>query len=228
MAGNTNIVKAEVAGLYLNNARIAHITNVTITFNNELREVVGTSSVREYIYGRDSWSVTSEGFVSFQDGYNWDYIMELLDQYQTLTIKIPTNESGSDYLQGSILLESNVLTTGNSGEMIKMSLSFKGSSALQRVFTTYKLKAITNQSTVDGAGCATAYPTDIYLSNQAAYPYINVGDTIYTDSTTTSPLTGQANKYIGLVNRYGIAYRIDGSGVVISEHISTCGNSSGF
>ena len=83
---STNIVKAEVAGLYFNNARIAHITNVVISFNNELREIVSTSSVRSYIYGRDSWTVQSDGFVSFQDGYNWDYMMELLDQYQTITI----------------------------------------------------------------------------------------------------------------------------------------------
>ena len=123
---STNIVKAEVAGLYFNNARIAHITNVVISFNNELREVVSTSSVRSYIYGRDSWTVQSDGFVSFQDGYNWDYMMELLDQYQTITIKVPTNAAGTDYLVGSVLLENNTLTAGNTGEMIKMSLSFKG------------------------------------------------------------------------------------------------------
>jgi hypothetical protein len=219
---STNIVKAEVAGLYFNNARIAHITNVVISFNNELREVVSTSSVRSYIYGRDSWTVQSDGFVSFQDGYNWDYMMELLDQYQTITIKVPTNAAGTDYLVGSVLLENNTLTAGNTGEMIKMSLSFKGSGPLTRTFSTYNLMAITNQSTIDGAGCATSYPTEIFLTNQLSYPYLQVGDTIYTDAATTTALTGQANTYVGIINKYGTAYKIDGNGEVISTHASTC------
>lgn len=227
MSQNTNIVKAEVAGLYLNNSRIAHITNVTIQFNNELREIVSTSTVRSFIYGRDSWSVTSDGFVTFQDGYNWDYIMEMLDTYQVLTIKIPTNAAGTDYMQGNILLESNTLTAGNSGEMIKMSLSFKGSGSLQRVFSSYKLQATTPKNTIDGAGCATDYPVDIYLSNQSSYPKIEIGDTIYTDSTLSTALTGNANKYIGIINDFGVAYKIDGSGVVIEKSITTCNNQTG-
>lgn len=228
MAISSNIVKAEVAGLYLNNVRIAHITNVTMNFNNELREIVGVSSVRRFIYGRDSWSVNSEGFVTFQDGYNWDYLMEMLDTYQVLTIKVPTNASGTDYMQGSVLLETNTLTAGNSGEMIKMSLSFRGSGALTRVFASYNLSAIINQNTVDGAGCATVYPDTIYVGNQSSYPYLSVGDIIYTDADLLTPLTGQPNTYIGIQNFFGVAYKIDGNGEVIDQTISTCGSGTEF
>ena len=82
--------------------------------------------------------------------------------------------------------------------------------------------AITNQSTIDGAGCATSYPTEIFLTNQLSYPYLQVGDTIYTDAATTTALTGQANTYVGIINKYGTAYKIDGNGEVISTHASTC------
>ena len=220
---STNIVKAEVAGLYVNNARVAHITNVTVSFNNDLKEVVGTTTVKQFIYGRDSWSATSEGFVTFTDGYNWDYLMELLDQYQTLTLKIPTNEAGTDYLVGSVLIANNTITAGNTGEMVRMSLQFTGSGALTRVFASYPLQATAPQAGIDAAGCATSHPNTYYFTNQASYPAIQVGDTIYTDQATTTALTGQANKYIGIINKFGVAYQIDAAGEVIAIEVSTCG-----
>ena len=223
----TNIIRAEVAALYVNGARIAHVTDVTLSTQNALREIVGESSVRTFQYGLDSWQVAANGFVTFVDGYSWDFLMSQLDQFQYLTIKIPTNESGTDYLQGSVLLRSQSLTAGNTGEMIKMSLDFQGSGPLQRVFTCYGLLFTDPYSTIDGAGCATEHPQKLYLSNQSSYPYVEVGDQLYTDSDCTTPYTGQANQYVGISNLSGAAYRLDNSGIVTAKEISACNGSGG-
>ena len=223
MSQSTDIVNAEIAGLYVNNVKIAHITNVVLTIDNELRQIAGNTSVKEFIYGRDSWSVQSEGFVAFQSGYNWDYLMAMLDQYQYLTIKIPTNANNNEYIVGIALLQTNTLTAGNTGEMIKMSLSFQGTGPLQRVFASYPLNCTPPETTIDGAGCATSYPNTYYFNNQSSYPFAQVGDTIYTDAALTTALTGNANKYIGIQNQYGTAYQIDTNGEIIAKEISTCG-----
>lgn len=228
MAQQTDIIKAEVAGLYANGARLAHITNVTINFNNDVQEVVSNTTVKSYIYGRDSWTASADGLVSFNTGYNWDYLMSMLDQYQVLTIKVPTNSSGSDFLQGNVLLQSQTLTAGNTGSMIQMSLQFVGSGPLQRVFSAYPLAGTNPQATVDGAACATAYPATYYAGSQSNYPKLGVGDILYTDVALTTPVTGQANNYIGIINAYGEAYRLDAAGAVTVITVSTCDTGTGF
>ena len=199
-----------------------------ITIENDVRQIAGNTSVKEFIYGRDSWSVQSDGFVTFQTGYNWDYLMELLDQYQYLTLKIPTNDSGSEYMIGTALLVTNTLTAGNSGEMIKMSLSFQGTGPMQRVFASYPLNCVGPTATIDGAGCATSYPQTYYFSNQNSYPIADVGDIVYTDAALLNPLTGHNGQYIGLQNSFGVAYRLDDTGEIVAKSITTCSGSSGF
>jgi hypothetical protein len=229
MANSTNIVDADVAGLYINNVRIAHITNVVLNVENDIRQIAGNSTVKEFIYGRDSWTCSSDGFVTFQSGYNWDYLMAMLDQYQFLTLAIPTNESGTEYLIGNALLQSNSLTAGNTGEMIKMSLQFQGSGPIQRVLLSYPLATTGIQNTADGAGCATSHPTIYYFNNNTdSYPKLEVGDFIYTDATLTTKLTGFPNKYIGIENDFGVAYYIDTHGEVQAKTISTCSAGQSF
>ena len=222
-SNSSGLIKSEIAALYVNNVRISYITDVSVSFSNELREIVGSSTVRQHIYGRDSWSLTANGLVTFSEGYNWDYLMHLLDNYEQLTIKMFTNTAGTEYIEGTILMESMDLKTGNAGEVISCSMSFKGNGPLSRTIVEYVLEGTTPKIDADDAGCATAWPETYYISNaNGSYPYLQVGDTIYLDAAKTIALTGFANKYVGIKNRVGSAYQIDASGEVIAITATTC------
>jgi hypothetical protein len=185
--------------------------------------------VKEYIYGRYSWTCSSDGFVTFQVGYNWDFLMVLLDQYQFVTLAIPTNAAGTEYLIGNALLQTNSLTAGNTGEMIKMSLQFQGTGPLYRQFSEYPLDATTIKTTIDAAACNPAYDTKYYFSNtNESYPIAEVGDIVYTNPGLTATLTGGTGKYIGIQNEPGVAYHIDASGSVTAKSISTCDTDPSF
>jgi hypothetical protein len=229
MSQGTNIVQSEIAGLYVNNVRIAHVTNVVINIENDLLEIAGTTTVKEFIYGRDSWTLSSDGFVTFQAGYSWDFLMELLDQYQFVTIAVPTNASGTEYLMGNALLRTNALTAGNTGEMIKMSLTFQGTGPLYRNFTSYPLNATTLKSTIDAAACNPTYDANYYFSNgNNSYPIADIGDIVYTDPALSSPLGGGVSQYIGIQNEPGVAYKIASNGEVTAKEISTCTTDPSF
>lgn len=182
MSTPQGLVKSELAALYLNNVRIAHITGLNISFQNELREVVGSTTVRQYIYGRDSWSATADGLCSFSEGYNFDFLMAMLDQYQSLTLRFLTNTSGSEYMEGTILLESLDLKSVAAGDVVRMNMSFKGNGPLNRILVDYVLEGTSPQVDADDAGCATAWNETYYISNtNGSYPYLQVGDIIYLD-----------------------------------------------
>lgn len=224
MSAPEGLLKSELAALYLNNVRIAHITGLSLSFQNELREVVGNTTVRTYIYGRDSWSAQADGLCSFSEGYNFDFLMAMLDQYQSLTIKFLTNSSGSEYMEGTILLESLDLKSVAAGDVVRMNMSFKGNGPLNRVLVEYVLEGTSPQVNADDAGCATAWNETYYISNtNGSYPYLQVGDTIYLDEAKTTALTGYANKYIGIKNRVGTAYQLDAAGEVIATTATICG-----
>jgi hypothetical protein len=224
MATNNNgLVFGDIAALYIQGVRIAHCTGLTVSFNNEMREVVSNSSVRTYIYGRDSWNVSADGLVTFANGYNFDFLMAMLDNYQSVTFVMPTNASGTEFLEGIVLLESCQLKSDAGGDVIRMSLSFKGNGPLNRKILNYSVEGTNPKFDANDAGCTKQHPQTFYLSNtNGSYPYLQVGDTIYLDADHTTALTGYNNFFVGLKYQVGTAYQIDSSGVVTSILATTC------
>ena len=224
MATNVRgLVKSEVVGLYLNNVRIAFITNVDIRFQNETREVVGTSTVKQFIYGRDQWSAQADGLCAFSEGYSFDYIMSMLNNFQTLTIRFFTNESNTEYMEGSVLIESVDLKGGNSGTVVQLSMGFIGSGALNRVIIDYTIDATSPKVDSSDAVCGKNFLETYYISNENnSYPYLQIGDQIWLDAAHTIPLSGFANKFIGIKYDGSNAYQLNASGEVQSILSVTC------
>ena len=222
-SNNSGLVLGNVAALYVENVRLAHITDVSISFNNELREVVGSTTVREYIYSRDAWSAQANGLCSFANGYNLDFLLSLLDNYSNITLKMPTNSAGTEYLEGIVLLESCDVKTDSGADVIRMSLSFKGNGPLTRNIVEYQVEATTPKTNADDAGCGKQYPETYYIQNtNNSYPYLQVGDTVYLDAAHTTPLTGFNNKFISLKYQAGTAYKLNASGDIIEKLAVTC------
>jgi len=226
MATNNNgLVLGDIAALYVENVRLAHITSVSISFQNELREVVGDSSVRQYIYSRDSWNASADGLCSFADGYNLDFLLSLLDNYQVITMKMPTNSAGTEYLQGQVLLESCDIKSDAGGDVVRMSLSFKGSGALSRNIISYQIEGSTPKADPDDAACGKQFTETYYIENlNNEYPYLVVGSQIWLDSAHTIKLTGFSGSHVGIKYQQGKAYTIDANGVVTAVISTTCTN----
>lgn len=124
-------------GFYVGGTKVAHCTAADISRNHSPREATSKDSggYSEILEGLRDWSASGEAFFDLAAAYGYSDLDTIMQNRTAITVRISSETSSEEYLQGSAYLTSLELTSGVE-ESATFSFEVQGTGELQYITLT--------------------------------------------------------------------------------------------
>jgi predicted secreted protein len=134
MAATAGILNGTDLLVYDGTHAILHSTDCSFQLSQSSRDASTKASAgwKASLYGQRSWTMTNNGLVALDVGYNLAYLLGLITQRTIVTLYAKTANSADFYIYGTALLTSVQMTAPNNNN-VTYSASFEGTGALSTI-----------------------------------------------------------------------------------------------
>jgi len=131
MAVTADVINGTDLLLYDNTHPFAGSTTCSMQVSNDMRDTTNKDSAgwKTVLPGGRSWTISCEGLVSFDQTYNYVYLLNFIINKTRIALKFKTSNASDTYFSGYAYLTSISMDAGNNANTT-FSAQFQGDGAL--------------------------------------------------------------------------------------------------